>query len=106
MDSSRRAAFWARFPGLVWSNSKASDSAMIMAALTRPRFHQILATCEEFGLERVMEEWKLLQTEDVPASRIEMVSSILDNLAIRFKDAQRADPERLCLSEKSIVDGI
>jgi len=95
MNSARRAAFWARFPGLVWSNSKASDSVMIMAALTRPRFHQLLAICEEFGLERVMEEWRLLQTEGVPASRIEMVSSILDNLAIRFKNAQRTDAKRL-----------
>jgi hypothetical protein len=95
MDASRRAAFWARFPGLVWSNSKASDSVMIMAALTRPRFHQILAISEEFGLQRVQEEWKLLQTEDVPASRIKMVSSILDNLAIRFKNAQGTDPKRL-----------
>lgn len=68
---------------------------MIMAALTRPRFHQLLAICEEFGLERVMEEWRLLQTEGVPASRIEMVSSILDNLAIRFKNAQRTDAKRL-----------
>jgi len=95
MDSSRRAAFWAKFPGLVWSNSKASDSVMIMAALTRPRFHEILAISEEFGLERVMEEWRLLQTEGVPASRVEMVSSILDNLAIRFKNAERTNPRRL-----------
>jgi len=95
VDSSRRAAFWAKFPGLVWSNSKASDSVMIMAALTRPRFHQILAICEEFGLERVLEEWRLLQTEDVPASRVKMVSSMLDNLVIRFKNAARTDPKRL-----------
>ena len=95
MDSSRRDAFWKKFPGLVWSNSKASDSVMIMAALTRPRFHQILAVCEEFGLERVMEEWKILQTEGVPESRIKMVSSMLDNLAIRFKNAQRTDPKRM-----------
>ena len=95
MDSARRDAFWARFPGLVWSNSKASDSVMIMAALTRPRFHQILAICEEFGLDRVMEEWRLLQTEGVSPTGIEMVSSILDNLAIRFKNAQRTDPKRL-----------
>ncbi len=95
MDLTRREAFWKKFPGLVWSNSKASDSVMIMAALSRPRFHQILAICEEFGLDRVLEEWKLLQAEEVPASRVKMVSSILDNLAIRFKNAERADPKRL-----------
>ncbi len=95
MDSSRRDAFWAKHRGLVWSNSKASDSVMIMAALTRERFHEILAICEEFGLNRVRKEWKLLQTEGVSAAGIEMVSSILDNLAIRFKNAQRADSKRL-----------
>jgi hypothetical protein len=95
MSSERRADFWKKFPGLVWSNSKASDSVMIMAALTRPRFHEILAICEEFGLDRVMEEWKDLQAEGVPVSRIEMVSSMLDNLAVRFKNAQRTDPKRM-----------
>ncbi len=95
MESSRRDVFWKKFPGLVWSNSKASDSVMIMAALTRPRFHEILAICEEFGLDRVLEEWKLLQTEGVSPIGIEMVSSILDNLAIRFKNAPRTDPKRL-----------
>jgi|ERR1039458_9981120 hypothetical protein len=95
MSSERRENFWKRFPGLVWSNSKAGDSVMIMAALTRPRFHEILAICEEFGLDRVMEEWKELQIEGVSATGIEMVSSILDNLAVRFKNAQRTNPKRM-----------
>jgi len=95
MNRERRDIFWKKFPGLVWSNSKAGDSVMIMAALTRPRFHEILAICEEFGLERVMEEWKELQTEGVPASGIEMVSSILDNVAVRFKHAQGTNQQRM-----------
>jgi hypothetical protein len=95
MDSIRRDAFWKKFPGLVWSNSKASDSVMIMAALTRPRFHEILAISEEFGLDRVKEEWNVMVSEGEPASLVEMVSSILANLEVRFRNAQRADPKRL-----------
>ena len=95
MESERRDLFWKKFPGLVWSNSKASDSVMIMAALTRPRFHEILAICEEFGFERVSHEWDELRKEDVPLSRAEMVSRILGNLAIRFKHAERADQHHL-----------
>ncbi len=95
MDSTRRADFWVKFPGLVWSNSKASDSVMIMAALQRPRFHQLLAISEEFGVDRVLEEWKLLQTEDLPTSLVDMVSPMLENLRIRFKNATRTGPKRL-----------
>ena len=95
MTSERRDIFWKKFPGLVWSNSKASDSVMIMAALTRPRFHEILTICEEFGLDRVVEEWHELQAEGVPASRAEMVSRILSNLAVRFKNAERAHQPHL-----------
>jgi len=95
MSSERRADFWKKFPGLVWSNSKASDSVMIMAALTRPRFHEILAICEEFGLDRVMEEWKDLQAEGVSPTGVKMVSSMLDNLAVRFKNAPRTDSKRV-----------
>ncbi len=64
---------------------------MIMAALTRPRFHQILAICEEFGLERVSREWEELRKDGVPTSRAEMVSRILGNLAIRFSNAKGAE---------------
>jgi len=95
MSSDRRVDFWKKFPGLVWSNSKASDSVMIMAALTRPRFHEILAICEEFGLDRVMEEWEQLQLEGVSPTGVRMVSSILDNLAVRFEHASRTDPKRV-----------
>lgn len=95
MSNERHDIFWKKFPGLVWSNSKASDSVMIMAALTRPRFHEILAICEEFGLDRVVEEWKELQIDGVSATGVEMVSSILHNLAVRFKHAQRTDQQRV-----------
>ena len=95
MSSERRDAFWKEFPGLVWSNRKASDSVMIMAALTHPRFHEILAICEEFGFERVMEEWRLLQAEGMSARLVEMVSPMLTNLAVRFKYVTGADQQRM-----------
>ena len=93
--SDRRDSFWKDFPGLVWSNSKASDSVMIGAALTRPRFHEILAICEEFGLDRVSEEWKVLRAEGIPASHEAMVNSMLENLTVRFSHAQRTHSSRL-----------
>jgi hypothetical protein len=91
MQTDRRVTFWKKFPGLVWSNREAGDSVMIMAALTRPRFHEILAICEEFGFDRVSREWDELRQGDIPPSRVEMVSRILGNLAVRFQDANRAD---------------
>ncbi len=95
MDDVRRDLFWKKFPGLVWSNRKASDSVMIMAALTRPRFHQILAIGEEFGLDRVRRDWDELRRKEVTPSHLEMVSRILRNLAIRFQHAERADQHHL-----------
>ena len=55
--------FWQRHPGLVWSNPDASDAAHIRAALLRPRFSQLLDIAVEFGLERVRQEWSVLETE-------------------------------------------
>ncbi len=95
MQTERRDNFWRKFPGLAWSNRKASDTVMIMAALTRPRFHQILAICEEFGLDRVSREWEELRKEDITPSHAEMVSRILGNLAIRFHHAERANQHHL-----------
>jgi hypothetical protein len=91
----RRDAFWKKFPGLLWSNSKAADSVMIRAALMRPRFHELLAIAEEFGLERVTLEWNELQEDELSATRRKIVSSILNNLAIRFRHASGVDQSRV-----------
>jgi len=88
MSSERRDIFWKKFPGLVWSNSQASDSVMIMAALTRPRFHEILAICEEFGLERVEREFAIVKDEVASPVLISMVSGMLDNINKGFQRAQ------------------
>ena len=55
--------FWQRHPGLIWSNSNASDSAHIRAALLRPRFSRLLDIAVEFGVERLRQEWAALETE-------------------------------------------
>ena len=55
--------FWQTQRGLVWSNPDASDAAHIRAALLRPRFGQLLDIALEFGLERIRDEWEVLQTE-------------------------------------------
>ena len=52
--------FWARYPGLVWSNCRADDLAYIFAALLKPHFDIILDICVEFGLEWVEAEWQAL----------------------------------------------
>jgi len=61
-----RSNFWQRHPGLVWSNPQANDSVHIRAALLRPRFSQLLDIAVEFGLERVQEEWRILQSDPTP----------------------------------------
>jgi hypothetical protein len=95
MDSSRRDAFWAKFPGLVWSNSKASDSVMIMAALTRPRFHQLLEICLEFGMDRVMKEWDLIREEIGEPIRTSVVLGMLENIKKGFERAEKTNGRRL-----------
>ena len=62
MNASPRP-FWRTQPGLVWSNPTADDAAHIRAALLRPRFGQLLEIAVEFGIERVREEWAVLQTD-------------------------------------------
>ena len=82
--------FQARHPGLVWSNSQASETVLIRAALLRPRFDAILDACLEFGLGTVQHEWDVLQREaGTEAHRVEMETArILRNIAEGFADAQ------------------
>jgi len=56
--------FWKGHRGLVWSNSAASDSVHIRAALVRPRFGLLLDIALQFGLERLRSEWKELQEDE------------------------------------------
>ena len=56
--------FWKSQPGLVWSNPKASNSAHIRAALLR-RVSTVAgySLSLEFGIERVRQEWKVLENK-------------------------------------------
>jgi hypothetical protein len=87
MNSDRNYSYWRRFPGLVWSNAHASDSVMIMAALMRPRLEQLAPIAEEFGFDRVLAEWELLQEEDLKPVHLEMVTDILGEIEERMSHA-------------------
>jgi hypothetical protein len=89
MNSDRKDAFWKKFPGLVWSNAHASDSVMIMAALHRPRLEQLQAIAEEFGFDRVLAEWEVLQEEGLKPIHVKMVVGMLDEIAERMSHASR-----------------
>ena len=85
-------AFWQRYPGLVWSNSQANDSAYICAALLKPHFDIILDISIEFGLERVEAEWQTLlkDGESYYVNRAkELVERMLRNIRLGFEDASR-----------------
>ncbi len=89
-EPARRNGFWDQFPGLVWSNSHASDSVMIRAALSRPRFEQLLNIVTEFGLERMQSEWKVLDEENTTETQRarSAVERILRNIAEGFSHAE------------------
>ena len=61
--------FWAKHPGLVWSNPEADDTVHIRVALVRPRFDRLLDIAVVFGLERLRHEWSILLAEDTPEAR-------------------------------------
>jgi hypothetical protein len=85
-----RFEFWKRFPGLIWSNSKAGDSAYIRAALLRPRFETLLSIALEFGLARLEAEWEVLTAEPETATlrAIPSVQRILGNIRKGFALAE------------------
>lgn len=87
MNPDRNDHFWKNFPGLVWSNADASDSVMIMAALNRPRLEQLEAIATEFGFDRVLAEWEVLQEEGLKPIHLEIANEILDEIAGRMSHA-------------------
>ena len=96
MNDERRDWFWKQFPGLVWSNSKASDTVMIRAALTRPYENRLEAIGREFGLKRVRLEWVALCADKItPLSsrHIALVSDMLDKIETTLKNAPRINRE-------------
>jgi hypothetical protein len=63
MSAKRNDSFWQRFPGLVWSNSKADDAVMIRAALAKPKAAILREIAEEFGFVRLSREWKIISSD-------------------------------------------
>jgi|GraSoiStandDraft_46_1057282.scaffolds.fasta_scaffold1291282_1 hypothetical protein len=82
-----RVEFWRKFPGLVWSNPEAGDSVYLRAALLRASFTILLAAAKEFGLDRLRQEWKLLDEENThEAERARnSVERILGNIEKGFQ---------------------
>ena len=82
--------FWARHPGLAWSNPEADDSVRIRAALLRPQFRRLLDIAREFGLSRLRREWDALAHDEDKAlferARIP-VERILKNIEEGFARA-------------------
>src|ERR1051325_10778349 len=66
--------FWRRHPGLVWSNPEAPDAVFIRAALLKARFTELLDIAIEFGLDRLKEEWRVLDEEGTPKARLARAS--------------------------------
>ncbi len=95
MNSERRDEFWKKFPGLVWSNSQASDAVMIRATLMQYRFHQLLEVCLEFGLDRVMHEFEMTRDELGAPERISTISEMLTNIRKGFQRAEETSGKRL-----------
>jgi hypothetical protein len=79
-------AFWANYPGLVWSNPNAGDTIRIRAALLRPYFRVLLDIAVHFGLERLCFEWhELKEGGEAAASRAApIVERILSNIEKGF----------------------
>jgi len=95
MNAGRNDDFWKKFPGLVWSNSKATDSVMIRAALLRPHFHELLAICGEFGIGRVEQEFETIKDELASPIGIGMISGMLDNINKGFRRAEARHDQSL-----------
>jgi len=88
----RNDSFWKQFPGLVWSNSKASDTVMIRAVLTRPKKERLEAVGQKFGVRRLKREWSILRNDKItPLSptHISLVSELLDQTEKNLKHAPR-----------------
>lgn len=59
----RDVAFWAKHPGIVWSNPHASDAVMIGNALLRGNADTLADIAGHFGTDVLLERWRQLQGE-------------------------------------------
>jgi transcriptional regulator with XRE-family HTH domain len=80
-----------RYPGLVWSNSKAPKEIFIRKALLNPRFTQLLQLAQDFSLATIQKEWTILCTQSPSESqRVAVeVTRILRNMERGFTPGKR-----------------
>lgn len=67
--STSSSRFWQTRRGLIWSNSRAGDSAHIRAALLWAGLGPLLEIVLEFGLERLRAERAILDREGTAAAK-------------------------------------
>jgi hypothetical protein len=87
------AKFWARHPGLIWSNPGAGDTVRIRRALLRPRFGRLLDIALRFGLDRLRREWNELEADATPGVSVARpaIERILRNIDTGFSHVARRD---------------
>jgi transcriptional regulator with XRE-family HTH domain len=75
-----------RYPGLVWSNSKAPKEVFIRKALLNPRFGQLLQLAKDFGIAAIQKEWRILCSQSPAESKrvADEVNRILRNMQAGF----------------------
>jgi hypothetical protein len=89
LDDDFKVDFWSQFSGLVWSNPTAGDSVRIRAALLKANFHVLLAIAVEFGCDRLIEEWNILQADPLTdtSGAARSVNRILKNILRGYQQA-------------------
>jgi hypothetical protein len=85
--------YWARDPGLIWSNPGAGEAVRIRRALLQPRFGRLLDIALRFGLDRLRREWNELEADATPGVCVARPTTerILRNLETGFTHAARRD---------------
>jgi hypothetical protein len=85
--------YWARDPGLIWSNPGAGEAVRIRRALLQPRFGRLLDIALRFGLDRLRREWHELEADATPGVCVARPTTerILRNIETGFSHAARRD---------------
>lgn len=64
--SPARRPFVEKYKSLVWSNPEARAEIFIRKALLRPDYSMLLDAAEEFGVPKLVEQWRVLESEVTP----------------------------------------
>ena len=90
VNPERDYKFWAKYPGVVWSNPDADDTVMIRNAIIRPKMYVLRAVASKFGIERMRQEWKILRDSplmNISQSRRKACDRCLHEVAAELQHA-------------------